>query len=392
MSTTSRARRRAPLGLLAAAALLALPGTAFAAADFSISMPRPDPRLGELVLRARCDPACTVRLDELSVIRFRTRGGVAQLPHPARGALSGTRRIAAGRTVSIRLPVPPAVQRAARAALPSGEALVGNVAMTVDQGAGAAPAVRQFAVTAPGTPSPYPASPVFDVIRVPQAPKLARARGGVPRYRVTIAGTQTSSWSYDRSTQEGACSMIARGSGRQTLTVRSTGKTLVEEIRTADGALALRTVGERWLLAHVPATIAAVRDSSEEKTASGCDGVPSGGDGGGAPQTCTPTGSRSVQLTLSVVSFRDARGITALPSPASFNTPTTAPDCPVELFDTAMDPLDLLVTPPAHGGGLRSGGDPGKVVVVIKGSDVTRVEGGSVRTTLRLTLTFRRVN
>ncbi|MBB4662781.1 hypothetical protein [Conexibacter arvalis] len=390
MSTTSRARGRALLGLLAlAATAAALPGAASAATqpvELRVSIARPDPRLRVLTLRASCTPGCTLALGKLNVLPYRTRGGVEQLPHGAEGALRGRRSIPAGRTVTFRVPVPVGVEQFAADALLRSEALAGNVVVQVRQAGSTFEAVRQFTVTGPGTPAPFPASPFVDAIRVPAQPRGKATRKA--RYKVTVAGTQTSTWSYDRSRHEGACKVIAKGSGRQTLTLRSTAAATVDALTLPGGSPILRRVGTKGIWTFVPVRIDAVRDGAETKSAAGDCGA-FGGDGSGEPPQCTRTGA--VEANVIVGYFgRDRLG--GFVSGASFTEPSPLPDCPVELPAGVVDPLDFLDPRLQRTAPLTAGGAPGKVIVVHRLSDVTKVEGGRVRTTGRITITFRKVN
>jgi hypothetical protein len=394
MSTTSRVRGRGPLGLLAlAATLAALPAGASAATapiELKLTQPRPDPRLRELTLRASCTPGCTLKLTKLNVLRYRTRGGSpTQLAHAAEGPLSGTRRIAAGQTVTFRLSVPVVVEQFTAASLSSGEAVFGNVVAEVQQNGQTFDAVRQFTVTGPGTPSPFPSTSTTDAIRVPAQPP-GRPADKV-RYKVTVTGTQTSTWAYDRTAQEGACTVLDRGSGRQTLTLTTRRATTVDAM-TLRGRPILRQAGTKGIWAFVPVKIDAVRDSSETKGAQGdCGGAGGGGDGGGGggqPQ-CTRTGSVAVQVSVGYWG-RDRLG--GFVNAASFDQPSPLPDCPVELPSGVADPLDFLEPRVLKTGPLTEGGAPGKVIVVHKLSDVTAIEGGKVTTTGRITITFRKVD
>ena len=393
MSTTSRALGRGPLGLLAlAATLAALPGAAAAAnapIELRLSQPRPDPRLRTLTLRATCTPGCTLKLSKLNVLRYRTRGGApAQLAHAAEAPLSGTRSIAAGQTVTFRLSVPLAVEQFTAASLSRGEAVFGNLVAEVKQNGQAFDAVRQFTVTGPGTPAPFPSTSTADAIRVPAQPPGKATRKA--RYKVTATGTQTSTWSYDRTTHEGACTVLDSGSGRQTLTLRSQRATTVEALVLPRIGPILRQVGTKGIWAWVAVRIDAVRDSSETKGTQGdCGSGVGGGEGGGGQPQCTRTGG--VEANMSVGYWgRDRLG--GFVNAASFEQPSPLPDCPVELPADVADPLDFLHPRFLETGPLTEGGAPGKVIVIHRLSDVTPIEGGKVTTTGRITITFRKVN
>lgn len=392
-SRSPRRRRRVlPLALLPLAAAAVVPASAAALSPpvqpqrFSLSRPAGGGGLDRLVLRATCQVACTVRLKEATMVRYRTRGGLEQLAHGAEGALRGSRRIPAGRTVEIPVALPPTIGGFALAALGRREAVLGHVTLTVTPSGGMpTEVVRQFSAVAPGTPAPFKASDFHDTFVVPK-PRPARASRA--RYRLTLTGTQTSRWSYDRSTTEGACRVHDSGSGRQTLRFRSTRAVTVEELVWRTGEPALRQVGTDFAGVFVPVRVEADRDSTERKGADGdCGGSGGGGDGGERPE-CVRRGARDIYF---MVGFLAGREIHAFTSVTSFPTPSAAPDCPVELAAGLRDPLDVLVTPGSKGGWLANGGGPGKVIAVYRKSDTTRIGGGTVRTTARFTVTFQRV-
>jgi hypothetical protein len=235
------------------------------------------PELDELLVRASCDSACTIKLKELSALRFRTRGGVAQLPNGASGPLRGSKRAAAGAAVTFRVAVPAPVQQFALSAFRAQEAVVGTLVATVEPVAGGTPveAVRQVVAVVGSTPSPYPASPLLDVLRLPA--RVAKKPGRKLRWELSIRGTRTSRWSYDRSTTEGTCKMLDAGSGTQKLTFRSTRRFVVEQVIWRTGELKLRQPDYPYSGAFVPVQVDAVRDSREQK---GADGDCGGGGGG----------------------------------------------------------------------------------------------------------------
>lgn len=383
-----RARSLAAVALPALAAVAALPGAAAAATlpyELKLSADRPGSDLGELVLSARCASACTLRLRELNVLRYR---GGEQLPHAGAGPLSGSRRLPAGKTVTIRVAVPAAVRHVAMASLPRGEALFGNLVASVTP-AGGAPvdAVRQFTVTTPGTAAPFPPAATIDAIKVPKGTRTGARRKA--RYAMTLAGTQTSRWSYDRTEQQGACRILDAGRGTQTLRFRSTRAVTVEELRWRTGDLALRQVGTDFSGVFIPVRIDAERDGSAQKGVEGggdC-GVYGGERDGPAPE-CVRRGGRDIWF---IVGFLRNKGMDAATTVSSFDAPSEQPDCPVEVASELRDPLDVLVGPPDRAGWLANGGRPGKVLSVFDAKDTTKLEGGSVTTTAHYTLTFRKL-
>lgn len=376
----------------AAAAVLPAPAAALTPAPqpnaFELSRPADGDGLDALVLRATCPAGCTVRLGELNVLRYRTRGGVEQLPHAGVGALRGGARVPAGRTVAIPVAFPDAVSGFALAALARREALFGNVTLTVTPAGGGAPveAVRQFTATAPGTPAPFPATPTVDAIAIPKPSAARTARRA--RYRLTLAGTQTSRWSYDRTEQRGACRILDSGSGSQTLRFRSTRAVTVQELTWNTGHPVLQQVGTGFAGVFVPVRVEAERDGSETKGAEGGPDCGNYGGDRGTPPECVRRGTRDIFF---MVGFVRTRSIHAFTTSMSFDRPSEAPDCPVEVAERLRDPLDVLEGAPAKGGWLANGGRPGKVIAVYRKRDTTRIGGGSVTTTARYTVTFRRI-
>lgn len=393
MSTTSRVRGAA--GLLAlAVTLAALPAAASAAdppIDLELSMRTPDVRFNELELRARCTPGCTLRLRELNAVRYRTRGGVEQLPYSAIAPLSGTKRVPAGKTVVIRVPVPFAVREQAIAALPKGQAVVGHLVASVEQNGTTTDASRQFTVTTAGTPKPFPATPFVDAISVPRARKGRTSPA--KRWRVTITGRQITDWEYDRSEPAGTpCRMIAAGRGTQTLKFRSTRAVLVEEVvyGPTRGGLDLRVVGSRGNgSAPVPVRIDAVRDGSEQKgTEGGCGGDAGGGTGGGDPRpACVRTGSATAEFNVGYDSSA-RRDVFVYRGTGSDPLVPAKPDCPLELATPLDDPFDVL-TPRAADGGRLDGA--GKVIVRYRENRHAKLPGGGDELTrMEMVVTFRR--
>lgn len=382
-----RSRARHAAALLAVGAVAALPGAAAAATpayELRLSAAGAEADLGGLVLQARCATACTLQLRDLNVLRYK---GGEQLPHAGSGSLSGTRRLPAGKTVLIRIDVPASVRHVATASLPRGEALFGNLVATVTP-AGGAPvdAVRQFTVTTPGTAAPFPPMATVDAIKVPK--KLRAGARRRARYALTLAGTQTSRWSYDRTEQQGGCRILDSGSGTQTLRFRSTRAVTVEELRWRTGDLALRQVGTDFSGVFVPVRVDAERDGSAQKGARGDCGVYGGERDEPAPE-CVRRGGREIWFAVGFLSR--SKGLDASTTISSFDTPSEQPDCPIEPAERLLDPLDVLDTRPDRAGWLANGGSPGKVLSVFDAKDTTKLQGGKVTTTTHFTVTFRKL-
>jgi len=382
----------AAVALLLATVAAGPAATAVAApvAELRLSQPRPSPALTELLLRARCAQACTLRLRELNVVPYRTRGGVEQLPHSAIDPLSITRRLPAGKEVAIRVAVPPQVQRAVAAAMPRGVALVGNLVTEVTSPDVGEPLEipRRFVVTRPGTPPPFPRSPYSDEIRLSK--ETTRRAPRTARYAMTISGVQSSSWSYDRTSTDGGCVVLDRGSGRQTLRFRSLRAHKIQQVLWSSGELKLQEIGVRYAGVFVPTRVDAERDSRAEKGAQGdCGGGVGGAGGDGGPQQCVRSGSGEIELLVELASRGTLFDVHS--SLLNWMTPSTAPDCPVESAQSLRDPIDVLGARSREAEDLTRGGSPGKVIIVLRARDVTRIEGGSVTTNVRTTVTFRKL-
>ncbi len=268
--------------------------------------------------------------------------------------------------------------------LPKRASLFGNLAATVTTGGETYDVGRQFTVVAPGGKAPFPAGATLDAFTVPIKPPAPPR--SAPRYSVTVSGTQTSRWAYDRTHSEGSCVVLDSGSGNQTLRFRSVRAHTVRQVWWKDGYRELLEQGRISGGLTMPIRIDAVRDSGEDKGGgAGCgDG---GGDEPGTPPACTRRGSVVADLLL----FFDRNALTAHMSSLEFSRPSTAPDCPVEMAIHQTDPLDLLDTPAKSGADLSRGGSPGKVIFSFDRRDVTNLEGGRITTNLHLAVTFRKL-
>ncbi len=234
------------------------------------------------------------------------------------------------------MPVPAEVRRAVAATLPRGAALVGNLVAEVTTPAGEPLEVpRRFTVVGPGTPPPFPASPYVDAIRLP-AEKGRRAPGAA-RYTMTIKGVQTSRWSYDRTSTDGGCVVLDRGSGTQTLRFRSLRAHTVQQVIWRDGSLQLQEVGRPYSGIFVPTRIDAERDSRADKGAEGDRGGDGGGgESAGEPQQCTRRGSADIELVAGLL-YREAF-FDASSSILNWKAGSTAPDSPGRVRDQAARP------------------------------------------------------
>ncbi|MDW5594711.1 hypothetical protein VSS74_10210 [Conexibacter stalactiti] len=409
--------RRAGLPLLAlGAAALPAAAPAFATAattapaastaattapyELSVELARADARMRELRLTARCPSGCTLRLRTLSLSPYKTRGGVEQLQSPLPQTLSGGRRAAPGKTVVLRVPVSPSLSGAASGALQAGQAVVAGVVVEVGTADGNTYTVApQAVVRTASTPAPFPETRTTrsTVVRLPKVKP-----GDLIPYWVTIRGTQRSSWRYDRGEQRGSCTVIANGSGTQQLKFRTVRPFSIvqgqwEVGRTDDPSI---SAGKEhgYGGAYIPVKVDAVRDSGANTGVSGdCDGT-SGGEGRPAP-ACERSGSKIFHFHPFMVD-RGTLYVSTTFGGADDDVPGQKPDCPVEHSDQVAHPLQVL--PLEHEGdghpnsdltkGMKpgSGDAPGLVIERFKKTRSERIDGGTLTTTTRFELTFRR--
>ena len=367
---------------MAALALAALPALAGAAGPVELRLSRPGggPSFDQLVVDARCQSACTLRLTELNTIPFR---GSEQLPHADRGELGITRRLPAGKPVTIRFGVPQAVQGSIWSTLPRRATLFGSLAATVTTGGETYDVARQFTVVAPGGHPPFPPSEAIDAFVVSLKPPAVPRRARPPLYAMTVAGTQSSRWSYDRTSRSGSCTTLDSGSGTQLLRFRSRRAVKVRQLLLRGGARQLLDVAAPRGGVFVPIRIDAERDSSARKGMEG-DCGDYGGDEPGTP-ACTRRGSVDVDMS----SYFERNAFVIATSTLSWYEQSRAPDCPVETAWSVFDPIDLIDTPAKRGVNLSGGG--ARKVVTLSARDVTRLEGGSVTTDVVVRVTFRRL-
>jgi hypothetical protein len=351
----------------------------------------------ELRLTARCPSGCTLRLRTVALLPYRTRGGVEQLPSPLPQTLSGGSRAAPGKTVVIRVPVSPSLSGAAAGALQAGQAVVAGVAVEVATADGNTYTVAPQAILrAASTPAPFPTLR-STVVRLPKVKP-----GDLIPYWVTIRGTQRSSWRYDRGEQNGACTTVANGSGTQNLQFRTVRPFSIvqgqwEVGRTDDPSI---SAGKEhgYGSAYIPVRVDAVRDSVANMGVSGdCPGS-YGGEGSPAP-ACERRGSKVFHFNPFMIE-RGTLYVSTIYGPDRRDDPNQKPDCPVEMSEHVSHPMQVLEQ--AHDGdghpnsdltkGMKpgSGDAPGLVIERFRKTRTERIAGGTLTTTTRFELTFRR--
>jgi hypothetical protein len=389
--TPIRLRRAA---LAAALGCVLLPGAASAATttEFKLSLPDRDARVEQLQLRASCSKDCTIKPQTVGAIAT-TPGPIErrqQLPEGFEGPIKAkARQLKAGKPATITFKLPGPVSRQVAGALAGGN--VARLTVTVNvtpAGEPAFPAVRQAAIHAKNTsvtPNPY------EDDLVPEA--IDRSKGN-PRYAVTVEGTQSTTWSYNRNhVGDDGCKVIANGSGKEDLVFTTPKPVETELLRDKRGRPAI-VARDPWPFARIPVRISASRSGGR---ASGVEGVNCEGNGGcddpdgcsSTPPPCTPNGALDAEVILS---YSRRRGLLN----ASSNMwglkvpPDQKPDCPVEQWDGRdwhlLDAALMKRSDP------RIAGDAKKFIVQERRSTTRKIGGGSVKTSIRWVITFRRLN
>lgn len=391
--------RRAGLPLLALAAV-ALPAAVPALADAATtapyelraSLPRADARMRELLVTARCASGCTLTLRNLALYSYEGTDQVNPVPPQT---LRGSRRVAPGKTVVLRVPVAPALSAAALSALDAGQAVGSTVGIEVVTNGETYTVGSQLIARTAGTPSPFP-SVRSTVVRLPKV-----RPGELIPYLVTIRGTQTSTWSYDRGEVNGACTTIANGRGVQRLKFRTVRPYEIVQGLWAPGDPSI-SAGKvhGYGIPHVPVRVDAVRDSVANAGVAGggdCGGT-SGGEGRPQP-ACVRTGSKLFHFQPILID-RGTLYVSTTFGRSGQDTPDQKPDCPVEVSDQVVHPLQVLEQA-YEGDGHRDsdltkgmtpgrGDAPGLVIEVFRKKRTERIPGGTLTTSTTFTMTFRR--
>jgi hypothetical protein len=384
--------RRAALAAVLGSALLPAAAAAATPPEFKLTLPDRDARVEQLQLRATCASACTIKPTKLGVVAI-TAGGLGrgeQLPGGFEGPVKAKpTRLAAGKRGVVKFALPPAVSRQIGGALARKH--VAHLTLSVNvtpKGEPAFEAIRQAAIHSKGTPvmkSPY----VDDI--VPAA--VDRSKGN-PRYAVTVEGTQSTTWSYNRDADRGdGCRIIANGSGKEDLVFTTRKPVETELLRDKRGRPAL-VASDPWPFARIPVRLSATRDGVRN---AGMEGSCGGGNGGcDVPGECgsgTPPCTREGALDAEVIlgySRRSGRLYASSNMWGLTVPPDQKPDCPVEQWDNRdwhlLDAALMKRSDP------KIAGDAKKFIVQERVSRTRKLDGGSVRTTIRWVITFRRLN
>jgi hypothetical protein len=327
----------------------------------------------ELTLRAQCDSACTLGLVSIGVLRFDGKG--EQLPGAASEPLKGSQKLRPGKAATLKLPLPAAVRSRIQSAVADKGYAVVQVAVSVDGEEGP---YTSASLHGPGAPKRLLAQE--DIVVDPRPDLPSRPA----RYRVSISGTQTTTWSYNRDSTTGACKTISNGSGQQTISFRSDAKTVGRVSYGKSGAVLVNAGGKAPLI--VPIRIDAKRDGKVAAGLEGaCEGVPAGEEGGkGAPADCVHSGGLSQRALLSF-SGRDRLNLSLDPEWQLLAPLAGVPDCPIQPFVGADEDLDLL---DAVHRMADPGGNDGKVILVARATKTDKLDGGSTTTRVRWVVTF----
>lgn len=385
--------RRAALAAALGAAVLPAAASGATTTELKLSLPDRDARVEQLQLRASCSTACTVKPTQIGAIAT-TAGGIGkgeQLPEGFDAPIKAkAKRLKAGRPGTFEFAVPGQVSRQVGGALARRHVAYVTVTATITPaGQPSFPAVRQAAIHAPSTQvTKYPS--IDDLV---PGPAIDRGKGNA-RYAVTVEGTQSTTWSYNRDADRGdGCKVIANGSGKEDLIFTTPKPVETELLRDKQGRPAL-VASDPWPFARIPVRISASRDGVRN---AGMEGACGGGNGGcdtpggcgGGNPSCTRTGALDAEVILG---FSRRRGLLY----ASSNmwglkvAPDQKPDCPVEQWD-GRD-WHLLDADRMKRSDPKIAGDAKKFIVQERRSRTRRIDGGSVKVSIRWVITFRKLN
>jgi hypothetical protein len=366
------------------AALVVAPAPAVAATQ-------PDPVLGlaptagaapgqSLTLKARCAKRCKLRLRELNVMRFDKRAvqgaGSSSLP------LKVTKTLPGGKTVAVKLALGDSTGALARKLVGDGEYARVSVLADYSGADGARQVQRSIALHKPGMKRLGYADDDA-ALRPPAKPKRK-----VSRYSVTVSAVQRTDWSYNRDEARGpGCTVISNGKGTQILRFSPKEAVRAKLTHRPDGKPYFDRRPSTFSQLFVGGKLSVDRQGERNAGVSGsCDGEVGGG-GGGVPPACN--GKATFDATVFVEYFPDGRL-------SGYRLPTEdlpwvdrGVDCPVEVGQRSQGPLELMYALEGKADPTKAG-DPGKYIVILRGKRTEPLAGGSVTTTVRYTVTFRK--
>lgn len=369
-----------------AVALLALPATAAAQTpDPTLSLaPTAGAAPGQsLTLKARCAKGCTLKLRELTVMRFDRTG--TQAAGSSGIALKGSKRVPRGKTVAIKVALADSAGALARKVVADGE--YARVAVLADySGPGGAHQVqRSIALHKPGMPKAIFAED-DGTLRPPPPPKRASSR-----YRVTVSAVQQTRWSYDRDEAKGpGCTIVSNGSGTQTLRFSPKESVVARLVRGRDGKPAFdRRPSPFPHQLYVGGKLSVDRQGTRNAGVRGqCDGVFGGDDGSGPPPPCN--GKATFDAAV-VVQYQPDGRLAAYRIPMEdIMGLDRGVDCPVEMGARAQGDLEVAWVSEPRADPTRAG-SPGKYIAILRGKRTEPLPGGSVTTTTTYTVTFKKM-
>jgi hypothetical protein len=379
-------RRTILPSLCAGAALLAcLPAGAAAQTPdptLQLSPTKGAPPGQSLTLKARCAKACKLTPRELSVMRFDRQGGqqAGTSTIPLKG---GARRIGAGKTVQMKLPLADAPGALARQLVASGEYARVHVLADFDGEGGQRQVARSVALHKPGMKKLVYADDDA-ALRPP-----AKPRSKVTRYRVTVSGIQKTDWRYNRDEAKGpGCTIVSNGSGNQTLRFKPTESVLAKLTHRPDGKPYFDTRPSTFSQLFVGGKLSVDRQGTRSAGVSGqCDGTYGGEDGGGPPPPCNGKATFDSSVMVDYIAGGQL---------SAFRLPTEeimsldrGVDCPVEMGARAGG-MEMIYAVGRNADPTRAGNDPGKYIAILRGSRKEAIPGGSVTTRVTYTVTFKR--
>ena len=118
-----------------------------------------------------------------------------------------------------------------------------------------------------------------------------------------------------------------------------------------------------------------------------CDGVFGGEDGSGPPPPCN--GKASFAATIYVEYLPDGR-LSGHRMPTEDIAGNRGLDCPLEVGPRSMGPLEMMWAFDGKADPTKAG-DPGKYIVILRDKRTDTIPGGSIKTSVTYTVTFRKL-
>jgi hypothetical protein len=375
--------RRTILPLIGLALLAGLPAnTAAQAPDPTLELtPTPGAAPGQsLTLKARCAKGCTLRLRELSVLRF-DKLGVQGAPSST-SPLKGTKQLPKGKTVSIKVALTGSTGVLARSLVDGGEYARVSVLADYKGPDGEHQVQRSIALRKPSLKKLIYAQDDGPVQPLP-APKSK-----VTRYRVTVSGVQRTKWSYNRDKTEGACTTVSNGSGTQVLRFSPDEAKLGKLTHRPNGKPYFDKRPSNFPQLFVGGKLSVDRKGTVNAGVRGeCDGVFGGEQDGGPPPAC----NGKATFDSSIIIEYDADGrLGGFRLPMEDFAGNRGVDCPVETGPRSVGPMEMIWAFEGKADPSKAG-NPGKYIVLLRAKRNESIPGGSVQTSVLYTVTFKKV-